>query len=705
MQLRHRLLALGVGGTVVTALVLVGVGSVESDRFSDGAARNLESVTAANLDRVADGVTRLVTGVGDTVQADVNRAQQVAIAELGRRGGVSVAGPPAVTWEATNQFTQAKTTVTLPFLRVGGVWMGQNADPNVRTPVVDDIVGMLGGTITIFQRMNAAGDLLRVGTNVQNKAGKRGIGTYIPAIGADGTPNAVASSIKDGKGYRGVAQAVDTWYISGYDPVKNAAGEVIGAIYFGVPQAEAIASLTTNIAKTKIGDNGGVTVFSTNAADRGRVIASVVPGEVNKTVLDAKDAAGTAWVDRITTEAPKLAADTKWETRFRLPGTSGAPPADSKVVVTYYAPYRWAIVTRVYEPDNAGLAQGLADGRRTMLTGFGLAALLLAMGMGVVAWFWARRLSDRLTEVTSALTLVAERDLTVTVPARGSDEIGQMGAALNTAVSELRVLLEEITGTARDVSSAAGYVSSVGDELGGAAASAADQAGAVAESAREVSRNVQTVAAGSEEMAVSIGEIAQNAHEAAKVALDSVTLAQGATRVMGQLGESSAQIVDVVKVISGIAEQTNLLALNATIEAARAGASGKGFAVVAGEVKELAQQTAAATEDVTTRVAAIRNDTEGAVAAIGAIAEAIDRVSDFQRAIATAVEEQTATTAEMRRNVSRAAEGSGSIATSIDSVTDSVSTARQAVQSSRDAATRLNANADTLTALVTRFRL
>jgi methyl-accepting chemotaxis protein len=160
-----------------------------------------------------------------------------------------------------------------------------------------------------------------------------------------------------------------------------------------------------------------------------------------------------------------------------------------------------------------------------------------------------------------------------------------------------------------------------------------------------------------------------------------------------------------VKVISGIAEQTNLLALNATIEAARAGASGKGFAVVAGEVKELAQQTATATEDVTTRVAAIRNDTEGAVSAIKAIAAAIDRVSDFQRAIATAVEEQTATTAEMRRNVGRAAEGSGSIATSIDSVTESVSTARQAVESSREAAAKLNANADTLTALVNRFRL
>ncbi|GIJ46610.1 methyl-accepting chemotaxis protein [Virgisporangium aliadipatigenens] len=705
MQLRHRLLALGVGGTIVTALVLVGVGAVESDRFSDGAAKDMERVIDANLGRVAEDVTRLATAVGDAVQNDVNRAQQVAIAELNQRGGMSVTGPPAVTWEATNQFTQAKSKVVLPFARVGNVWLNQNSDPAVPTPVVDEVVGMLGGTVTIFQRMNPAGDLLRVATNVKNKAGKRAIGTYIPAIGADGNPNAVATAIKDGKPYRGVALVVDTWYVTGYDPVKNAAGEVIGAIYFGVPQADAIASLTKNIASTKVGDNGCVTVFSTNTADLGRTIASCNADEVNKTVLDAKDANGVEWVKQIVEAAPKLAADGKFEAVYQLPGSAGAPVARSEVVVTYYAPYKWAIVTRAYEGDHATLAQGLADGRSTMLTAFGLAATLLALVMGTVAWFWARRLSRRLTEVTQALTLVSKRDLTVSVPARGSDEIGQMGAALNTAVGELRVLLGEITGTAHDVASSAGRVSAVGDELGGASENAAAQAEAVASSAREVSSNVQTVATGSDEMAQSIGEIAQNAQEAAKVALDSVKLAQEATRVMGQLGDSSAQIVDVVKVISGIAEQTNLLALNATIEAARAGASGKGFAVVAGEVKELAQQTATATEDVTTRVAAIRNDTEGAVSAIKAIAAAIDRVSDFQRAIATAVEEQTATTAEMRRNVGRAAEGSGSIATSIDSVTDSVSTARQAVESSREAAAKLNANADTLTALVNRFRL
>ncbi|WP_433204061.1 methyl-accepting chemotaxis protein [Dactylosporangium sp. CS-047395] len=704
MQLRHRLLALGVGGTAVTALVLFGVGAVESGRFGADARDSVSALTRTDLDHVSEGVTRLASAVGEGVQDSVDHAQQAAIAELGRLGGMRLA-PQTVAWPATNQLTQATSTVVLPRVTVGGTWLGQNRDLNTPTPVVDDIRGVVGGTVTLFQRMDAAGDLLRVATNVPNKAGQRAIGTYIPAVTADGTPNAVAAAIRDGKPYRGVALVVDTWYVTGYDPVKDTAGAVIGAIYYGVPQAEAIDSLTRTIAATKVGTNGSVAVYSTNAADRGRVIASSIPAEVNQARLDAKDAAGVAYVDQITTEAPKLAAGATWHASYRLPGATGAAAAENDVTVTYYAAYKWAIVTRSYDPDAAALTTPLDRGRRGMLVTFAVAALLLALVVGAIAWFWARRVAGQLTGITGALDRVAERDLTTTVPAGDGDEVGRMGRALNTAVSQLRGLLADISGTAAEVSSSAAQVAAVGDELGGAAAGAARQAGSVAGSARDVTGNVQTVATGSAEMAASIGAISRNAGEAARVAQDSVGLAREATAVMGRLGESSTQIVDVVKVISGIAEQTNLLALNATIEAARAGKSGKGFAVVAGEVKELAQQTARATDDVTSRVAAIRADTDGAVAAINAITEAIGRVSEFQRAIAAAVQEQTATTDAMQRNVRHAAEASGAIVADIDGVSSSVATAQHAVETSRSAAARLNASAAALSSLVGRFRL
>jgi methyl-accepting chemotaxis protein len=172
---------------------------------------------------------------------------------------------------------------------------------------------------------------------------------------------------------------------------------------------------------------------------------------------------------------------------------------------------------------------------------------------------------------------------------------------------------------------------------------------------------------------------------------------------VAKLGESSAEIGNVVKVITSIAEQTNLLALNATIEAARAGEAGKGFAVVANEVKELAQETAKATEDIARRVEAIQGDTAGAVAAIGRISTVIGQINDYQLTIASAVEEQTATTSEMSRSVAEAAGGSGEIAANITGVATAADSTTQALSQTRTAVDELSRMAADLRTGVARF--
>ena len=237
-------------------------------------------------------------------------------------------------------------------------------------------------------------------------------------------------------------------------------------------------------------------------------------------------------------------------------------------------------------------------------------------------------------------------------------------AAVNQRIT-LGHVLKEVSDSAQTLSSASEELSANSQQMVANAEETAAQAGVVSAAAQQVSTNVQTVAAGTEEMSASIREIAKNAQEAAKVAAIGVIAADSASETISKLGLSSAEIGKVIKTITSIAQQTNLLALNATIEAARAGEAGKGFAVVANEVKELAKETAKATEDISQKIEKIQSDTNHAVAAISEINGVINKISDYQNTIASAVEEQTATTNEITRNISEAAQGSTEIAKNI----------------------------------------
>ena len=340
------------------------------------------------------------------------------------------------------------------------------------------------------------------------------------------------------------------------------------------------------------------------------------------------------------------------------------------------------------------------QGKLMVYAGLGLAVL----AAGVVIYLVTRSITQPLRRSISVLQSVAEGHLDERLDVDRGDEMGQLGRALDSALANLSEVMGRIDETAVELATASDALSGVSGEMTSSAAESSDRAGLASTTSDQISQNVQAVAAGTEEMSASIREIAQNASNAAGVAAEAVVAAQGATETVAQLGVSSSEVSKVIKVITSIAEQTNLLALNATIEAARAGEAGKGFAVVAGEVKELAQETSRATEEIGHRIAAIQVDTESAVAAIAAITEIISQINDTQMTIASAVEQQTATTNEMSRSAVDAATGSTDIAGSMAEVARSASQTQAAAGTTMRAADELAEMAGRLRELLGRFR-
>jgi len=368
-----------------------------------------------------------------------------------------------------------------------------------------------------------------------------------------------------------------------------------------------------------------------------------------------------------------------------------------------------------------------------MTTNVMMEAAIIALVVTLIGVFFARSITNPIANMTTVMGVLANGDLTVQVPSQDrSDEIGDMAAAvevfkangirnkemmaeaeeqkLKTEAEKRQLMLSmaddfesSVGGVVNSVSSASTEMQSSASSLSTTAEQTSKQAAAVAAASEEASTNVQTVASASEELSSSISEISRQVSQSTQIAGAAVAEVDNANEKVQGLAEAAKKIGEVVALITDIADQTNLLALNATIEAARAGEAGKGFAVVASEVKNLANATAKATEEISAQIGGIQGATEDAVLAIGSIGTTINQMNEIASTIAAAVEEQGAATQEIARNVEQAAAGTNEVSSNITGVNQAASETGQSAEQLLSAANELSQQSETLRGEVDRF--
>ncbi|QJW98011.1 Cache 3/Cache 2 fusion domain-containing protein [Frigoriglobus tundricola] len=412
---------------LLLALAVVGVSVATTRAMARDAERACGRLNSEKLDQTVGAVRALCATQQDALRHLLEVDLKSAHALADQRGGFRLA-PEPVTWSAVNQFTKAGAPVRLPRMALGATWLGQNADPGRPSPLVDEVMRITGATCTVFQRMNDEGDMIRVCTNIEDAGGRRAIGTFIPAAGPDGKRNAVVATVLRGETYIGRAFVVRAWYISAYEPIRDAAGRVIGALYVGVPQ-DNVPALRTAVGDMRVGATGRTFVIDSQGS------WVIRPREGGSDALQPVRG-------ELAASGPRLAPGAVAELTHTEERGDGSPPVRKVVRFTYFAPWDWVIGVVVDEAEVQEVSAGVvAQGRHqvVLLGAISGAALVAILTCALVL---ARTICRPIAQVVQALEATAAADFSRRVEVTSRDEVGRMGAALNTAIAALRASKE-----------------------------------------------------------------------------------------------------------------------------------------------------------------------------------------------------------------------------------------------------------------------
>jgi len=409
MKIKTKLMVLGIGTVLMTAFAMIIVGVWQGNVFSTQAQTEASRLIDADLDHITGGVYNLIKAQDESIQQEVSYDLNVARYILNQHGKVRLSNEK-VTWRAINQDTKAPRVQSLPKMMVGESWLGQNGKMEVETPLVDKVKELVGGTATIFQRMNESGDMLRVATNVENSDGSRAIGTYLPAIESNGTANPIVAAVIKGETYRGMVYVVNAWYITAYQPIFDEQKSVIGVLQVGVKQ-ENIKSLRQAILQARVGQTGYVSILGGQGDDWGRAIISKDGTHDGEDMWAYKDVDGRFFIQSIIEQALLLKPGGYANEQYLFQDHDEATPRMRVARITYYEPWDWVIVVNAYQDEFQDFQVRLTQGYWNMVLVFGIIAGGMTLLGGLTTWFFANSIARPLMVVTQAATKLTEEDL------------------------------------------------------------------------------------------------------------------------------------------------------------------------------------------------------------------------------------------------------------------------------------------------------
>ncbi len=601
-----------------------------------------DKITESQLSNVASDFYTMCTLQQGLLQKILRGSLNYAVDFATLNGGFRE-GEKELSWQAVNQFTKAESTIKLPEMLIGSTWLGQNTSFEKPSFLVDDISNKFGVTCTVFQRMNDAGDMLRVCTNIRKLDGTRAIGTYIPAKNSDGTPNAVISKVMSGETYSARAYVVNAWYITIYKPLKNTDGSIIGVLYVGIRQDTA-TEFENAIRNFSLPNNGYAFVINGHKSKEfsGKIIYHKDQNKLGINLL-ASDNSNNGKIISELLEAAVAAGDGK---SISVSGIIYDPQsaANREIIASaiYFEPFDW-LITIVSDRHDFSDITGVVSDSLEKLTWVviltGLAVLILST---VIAVFVVRGIIKPITLAVTIAKAISQGELTLRMNHNSADETGQLSAAFDSMLDHFernaqatrRIAEGDLNqsihiASEKDIlgNSLARMLDSLNEVLGQTKSAAQHTSNAAAEinsASSSLSNNTQNSIANLDTVCDQLEDMDEHARSAAEIAAKTESFTSEAVEAaklgnsgmqemmvaMNDIQESSDAITKIIKTIDDLAFQTNLLALNAAVESARAGKHGKGFAVVADEVRNLAARSAKSAAETSSLVLESKNKVE-----------------------------------------------------------------------------------------------